>query len=382
MGIGLTSLFSDLCHETATAVLPLFLVSLGSSAAALGMIEGISDALSSFAKWPGGWFSDRTGIRKPIGLIGYGLMSMATGAFAFAQSWVHVLWGRIVAWSARGVRTPIRDTLMSEAVEPTYYGRAFGVERTLDTLGAIAGPLLALWLLQRIPIRQIFLWTLIPGLLAVATFGLLVQAKRAVPNHGLTLHGSWKGLPSTFKRYLVGVGVFGFGDFAHTLLILRAVQLFAPARGMVAAGAIGVGLYALHNTAYAAACFVSGHLGDRFGKGRVLAMGYLLSAGMCLGFLMPITALWRLGALFLIGGAFVGVEETLEKAVAADLLPGQLRGSGFGVLATVNGLGDCVSSIIVGFLWQAAHPAAGFLYSGTLSLIGSWLVYRSAYNRA
>ncbi|PIQ82007.1 MAG: MFS transporter [Candidatus Omnitrophica bacterium CG11_big_fil_rev_8_21_14_0_20_64_10] len=316
IGIGLASFFSDLSHETATAVLPLFLASMGSSAAALGMIEGISDALSSFAKWPGGWFADRTGIRKPIGVLGYSLTTLATGSFAWARSWTHVLAGRVIAWSGRGIRTPVRDTLMSEAVEPAHYGRAFGVERTLDTLGAIAGPLLALWFLRWFPVRQIFLWTLIPGLLAVATFGLLVQAKRAAPNHGLTFHGSWKGLPLPFKRYLVGVGLFGLGDFAHTLLILRAVQMLTPGRGVVAAGMIGVGLYALHNAAYATACFVSGQLGDRWGKRRILALGYLLSAGMCVGFLLPLAALWHLAALFLVGGAFVGVEETLEKAVA------------------------------------------------------------------
>lgn len=382
IGIGLTSFFSDLCHETATAILPLFLVSLGSSAAALGLIEGVADALASFAKWPGGWLSDRTGSRKPIGLFGYGLMALATGAFAFAQSWVQVLWGRIVAWSARGLRTPVRDTLMTEAVEPAYYGRAFGVERTLDTLGAIAGPLLALVLLSRVPVRHIFLWTLIPGFLAVLTFGLLVVAKRAQPNHGLTLLGSWQGLPPPFKRYLVGVGMFGLGDFSHTLLILRAVQLLTSQHGAAAAGTIAVSLYALHNVAYAAACFVSGQLGDRWGKRRVLAFGYLLSAFMCLGFLTPLSALWHLGALFLVGGTFVGIEETLEKAVAADLLPAQLRGSGFGVLATVNGLGDFASSIIVGLLWETAHPGLGFVYSAILSIIGSAIVWRASRDRA
>lgn len=377
IGIGLTSFFSDLCHETATAILPLFLISLGSSAAALGMIEGVSDALASFAKWPGGWFSDRTGIRKPIGTVGYSLMAMAIGALGWAQSWVHVLLSRIVAWSARGVRTPIRDTLMTEAVEPAYYGRAFGVERTLDTLGAIVGPLIALWLLHWLPVRQIFLATLLPGFLAVAVFGILVQAKQAAPNHGLSFQGSWHGLPPTFKRYLIGVGIFGLGDFSHTLLILRAIQLLTPSTGAAVAAATAIGLYALHNTAYAAACFVSGHLGDRWEKRSVLAAGYLLSVLMCLGFLVPITALWQLCLLFAIGGIFVGVEETLEKAVAANLLPTQLRGSGFGIMATINGLGDFASSVIVGFLWQSVHPGLGFLYAATLSLIGSVIVWRA-----
>jgi len=374
IGIGLTSFLSDLCHEMATALLPVFLVSLGASAAVLGVIEGVSDALSSFAKWPGGWFADRTGIRKPIGMIGYGLTTLAIGSFAWARSWVDVLVGRTIAWIGRGIRTPVRDTLMAESVEPSWYGRAFGFERTLDTLGAIAGPLVALWLVRWIPIRRIFLITLIPGLLAVVTFGLAVCAKRAIPNRSLTLHGSWKGLPATFKRYLVAVGVFGFGDFAHTLLVLHAVQLLTPHWGAAYAGAMGVGLYGLHNMAYAVSCLASGYLADAKDKGRVLAVGYLSSAVMCIGFLMPIVTPWYLGILFIIGGAFVGVEETLEKAVAADLLPAQLRGSGFGILATVNGVGDFASSVIVGLLWQAFHPSLGFLLSGILSVIGAWLI--------
>ena len=219
--------------------------------------------------------------------------------------------------------------------------------------------------------------TLLPGLLAVATFWLLVKAKRVQPNQGLTLRGSWRGLPASFKRYLVGVGLFGLGDFAHTLLILRTIQLLTPSRGAVIAGAIAIALYALHNTAYALACFVSGHLGDRWGKRRILTFGYLLSALMCVGFLAPVTAVWYFGMLFLVGGAFVGVEETLERAVAADFLQPELRGSGFGVLATVNGLGDFASSIIVGFLWQSIHPGFGFIYAAILSVIGSLMMWRS-----
>ena len=205
----------------------------------------------------------------------------------------------------------------------------------------------------------------------------LVKAKRAQPNHGLTLHGSWQQLPPAFKRYLIGVGFFGLGDFAHTLLILRATQLLIPVHGAVTASAMAIGLYALHNTAYALACFVSGHMGDWWGKRRVLALGYLLSALMCVGFLTPISAWWHFVALFLIGGTFVGVEETLEKAVAAELLPPALRGSGFGVLATVNGLGDFASSIIVGVLWQTIHPGLGFIYAALLSVGGSAIVWRT-----
>jgi len=377
LGIGLTSFFSDLSHETATAILPVFLASISGSAAALGLIEGISDGIASLIKWPAGWFTDRTGIRKPIGVLGYALTTLATGSFALARSWLEVLLGRVVAWTGRGVRTPVRDVLLAASVTPESYGRAFGLERALDTLGAICGPLLALVFLRWFPVRQIFLLTLMPGLLAVASFGLLVKAARAPGNHGLTLGESFHQLPGSFKAYLVGVGCFGLGDFAHTLLIFRATQALAPLYGVTSAVRMAILLYAIHNVCYAAACYGSGHLGDWLGTRNVLAGGYALGVLMCAGFFFPPPQVSGWVVLFVLGGLYVGVEEALERAVAAELLPTALQGSGFGVLASVNGFGDVISSVLVGWLFTAVSPAGGFAYAGILMFSGFMVLIRA-----
>ena len=183
-------------------------------------------------------------------------------------------------------------------------------------------------------------------------------------------------LPPKFRLFLIGVAIFGAGDFAHTLLILRATQALTPSLGAVPAGTFAVGLYTVHNVLYAAASFPMGALGDRFDKRALLAGSYLLAALMSVGFIFAFPAVWTLAPLFGLGGLYIAIEDTLERAIAADLLPEDLRSTGYGVLATANGLGDFVSSLVVGLLWTAVGPAAGFAYAAGLSVIGAAIVFR------
>src|SRR5436309_9630234 len=179
LGVGLTSLFSDWSHETATAILPAFLAAIGAGPAWLGAIEGIADGLSSFTKLAAGHYTDRLKRRKPLAVFGYAFTALATASFAFATHAYHVLFGRAAAWLGRGVRSPAKKALLAADVEPGAYGRAFGLERLMDTVGAIAGPLTALWLLRvtNHNYRVVFLWTLLPGMIAVLSFWLLVRER-------------------------------------------------------------------------------------------------------------------------------------------------------------------------------------------------------------
>src|SRR6266704_408061 len=160
-GVGLTSLFSDWSHETATAILPAFLAAIGAGPAWLGAIEGIADGLSSFTKLAAGHYTDRLKHRKPLAVFGYAFTALATASFAFAIHAYHVLFGRAAAWLGRGVRSPAKKALLAADVPPSAYGRAFGFERLMDTLGAIAGPLTGLGLLEATAhsYRKVFLWT-------------------------------------------------------------------------------------------------------------------------------------------------------------------------------------------------------------------------------
>lgn len=376
LGIGLASLFSDWGHEAATAILPAFIASLGAPAYALGVIEGVSDGLSSFAKLAGGWIADRPPWRKPTGIVGYLATALSTFGYAFTQTWPAVLVVRALGWIGRGSRGPSRDTLLTDCVAPGQAGRAFGFERAMDTLGAVLGPLSATALLGVLGARGVLRWTLVPGLAAAVAFAFLAPKGRAdAGRHALSFASGLRRLPGTFWHFLAGVFAHGIGDFAPTLLILRASQILAPRLGMGRAAAISVGLYTFHNFISAAASYPAGALGDRIGKRGLLAAGYLVATMTYAGFIFEPPTILVLVILFGLAGVHQAVQQSLEKSLAAELLPSAARGSGFGVLATVNGIGDLVSSVVVGILWSSVSPNAGFLYAGILTLAGAGLIY-------
>ncbi|MGH9723878.1 MAG: MFS transporter [Candidatus Acidiferrales bacterium] len=377
LGIGLASLFSDWGHEAATAILPAFLASLGAPAFALGIIEGVSDGLSSFSKLAGGWIADHPAWRKPTGIIGYLATGLSTFAYAFAQSWPAVLVMRALGWTGRGSRGPSRDTLLADAVEPGKEGRAFGFERAMDTLGAVLGPLCAATLLGVLGLRGVFRWTVIPGVAAALAFAFLAPAAKAVHgHHAPSFASSFAQLPKSYWRFLAGVFAHGIGDFAPTLLILRASQILAPRLGITRAAAVSVALYTFHNFINAAVSYPAGALGDRIGKRGLLALGYLVGVVTYAGFIFEPPTIPMLAVLFGLAGIHGALQQSLEKSLAAELLPPGRRGSGFGVLATVNGVGDLVSSVAVGALWSSIGPNAGFLYAGIFTLAGAALIYR------
>jgi MFS family permease len=376
LGIGLASLLSDWGHEAATAILPAFLASLGAPAYALGVIEGVSDGLSSFAKLAGGWIADRPHLRKPVGVAGYFATAISTGAYAFAHTWPGVLFLRALGWTGRGSRGPSRDTLLTDAVAPEQIGRAFGFERAMDTAGAVIGPLCATALLATLGTRGVLKWTFVPGVLAALVFLFLVPAGVRPTNrapHGFA--SSLQKLPTRFRRFLAGVFAHGVGDFAPTLLILRTAQILTPRVGAGTATVVSVGLYTFYNVINAAVSFPIGALADRIGKRGILAVGYAIGTVMCAGFIFALPTPRVLALLFALAGLHGAIQQSIEKSLAAELLPAESRGSGFGVLAAVNGIGDLVSSVAVGVLWSSVSAAAGFFYAGALMFIGAALIY-------
>jgi len=376
LGIGLASLFSDWGHEAATAILPRFLMTLGAPAFALGIIEGVSDALSSFSKLAGGWIADRPERRKPTGIIGYCATALSTFGYSFAQSWPFVLALRGLGWIGRGSRGPSRDALLADSIESSEAGRAFGFERAMDSLGAVFGPVCALALLGLIGARAVLRWTLLPGLVAAACFAFMAPAgKRLESGRAPTLAGSFRQLPRQFWYFLAGVLAHGVGDFAPTLLILRATQILTPRMGLGRATTVAVALYTFHNVVNSAASYPAGALGDKIGKRGLLAIGYLVAGVAYAGFIFERPTMLALAVLFALAGVHGGFQSSLEKSVAAELLPRASRGSGFGVLAAANGVGDFASSLAVGALWSMVSPAAGFAYAAVFTVLGAALVF-------
>ena len=384
LGIGLASLFSDWAHETATTILPAFLATLHAGAGTLGVIEGVSDGLSSIAKMASGFATDRLRRRKPVAVAGYLVTALGTAAFSLATTPWLVLAARAGAWLGRGVRTPVRKAILAGSVTRETYGRAFGFERMMDTIGAIAGPATALVLLPlaRQRYRTVFALTLIPGLAAAALLAFVVKEKERRPVPHVSLGASLRALPPRYRKFLLAAGLFGMGDFSHTLLLLLAVQKLSPVLGPASAAASAAGLYILHNSVNAAAALLAGRLADRLNKGGLLAAAYGLAVVMAAILVLSPINVWSLALVFALGGLYQGMAETLEDSFCAELVGEESHGVAFGLLATVAGLGDFASSIVVGLVWTALGASAAFGWSGVLFLGGALLVLRSARRRA
>jgi MFS family permease len=387
IGMTVTSFCADVGYEMVTAVLPGFLTSIGVAAAALGWIEGVADAVSSFVKLGAGWYSDRIGHRKPIVTLGYFLSGTMLALFAAAVSWPMVLIGRLTAWFGKGIRGPLRDAMLSDSTPPEARGRVFGMHRAGDTAGAVLGPLLGVWLLAHLPrpnasapFRSVFLISLIPGLIAVASMLFLVREKRGSGSRTRRFWQALRELPKPYTRFLAGVGLFGAGDFAHTLLVLAAAQLLTPVYGVVKAGELAALFYVVRNASYAVASFPTGVLADRMDKRTLLACGYALGgltgfAAAAL-FYWHVTSLAAIGLVFFIAGIYIGMEDSLEGAIPADMTASEARGTAYGLMGSVNGVGDLIASALVGTLWTTVSPVAAFSSSAVIMFGGAALTAR------
>jgi len=390
-GAGVTSALGDFCYETTTVVLPGFLAVLGVPAAALGLIEGIADAVASFTKMVSGYIGDRLGHRKLLVMTGYALTPIGQILIALAAGWPLILFGRLVSWFGKGLRGPLRDAIVIQAVSPATRGRAFGFHRTMDSIGAVLGPLLGVallglaegwaWVDDSGPFRFVLWISVIPGVLAVLAFATLVRDPQQSANPALRFFSSLRGLPQRFKRYLAAVGVFGIGDFSHALLILAATTLLTPSLGLVQAAQLGGLLYVLRNVVQVLLSWPIGWLADRIGHAPLLLTGYVLgastAAAMGLAFWLDSAQLAPLIGIFVLAGAYTAVQEALESTVTASMVQADTLGLSVGALGTVNGFARFASSAGVGVLWTMLSPTLAFATAAGLMLLGALALQRA-----
>lgn len=366
-GVGAASFFSDAGHEITTALLPSFLVStLKAPAAALGIIEGISDALVGIAKLVGGPLSNDDTRRVRLASGGYVATALATGAIGAAVATWQVGVLRAFAWISRGIRSPARDTMLAQLAPAHAYGRAFGLERAGDNLGAVAGPLLAAGLVTWVGMRPALYLAAVPGVFAVLAIAIAAREARGrtdVVKRDVRLHLRDLKLEG-IARPLLPIAAFELGNMATTLLILRATTLLHHGgRTAAAATSVAILIYAGHNLFGAIVAYAGGHWIDLAGPRSAFAAGAALYVAAYALFATP-THTWPLllGA-FLLAGAGIGLAETAESTLIARLLPEHLRGSGFGVLGGVQAFGGFASSAVVGVLWTAVGPSVAFSYA-------------------
>lgn len=389
-GAGITSALGDFCYETTTVILPGFLAVLGIPAAVLGLIEGIADAVAAFTKMVSGFIADKLGHRKLLVLVGYGLTPVGQALIALAAGWPLLLLGRVVSWFGKGLRGPLRDAIVIQAVSPETRGRAFGFHRAADTIGAVLGPLLGVALLgwaQGLPwgdgagpFRFVLWLSVIPGVLAVLAFLTLVKDPAFSPNPALKFFSSLRGLTSRFKRYLIAVGIFGIGDFSHSLLILAATTLLTPSLGVIQAAQVAGLLYVWRNVVQVAVSYPVGVVADRIGHLPVLVAGYVLGASTAilttLAFWFRVDSIAVLAGIFFVAGLYVAVQEALESTVTAEMVQPDTLTMSYGALGTVNGAAKFASSATVGVIWTAISPVVGFGVAAALMAIGTVALLR------
>ncbi len=387
--VGLTSFFSDSGHEIATAILPSFLVStLHSSAATLGLIEGISDALTGVAKLLSGPLANDGNLRGRLASSGYLGTALATGAIGLCVAAWQVGVLRALAWTSRGMRSPARDSLLASLAPSEGFGRAFGLERAGDNLGAVAGPLLAAGLVAWVGIRPAIYFAFIPGALAAVAITVAArearrQGKSLVPRRLRLELGAMR--KAGVLRALIPIGLFEMGNVATTLLILRATQLLHNGATTLAfATLLAILLYSGHNAFGAVVSLVGGHWLDRGDARAVFATGAGLYVLAYFGFALPLRSPLALLLAFALAGSGIGLAETAESTLFARLLPNSLRGSGYGVLGATQAIGDLTSSTVVGILYATVAPGVGFAYAAgwmvlsLASVLGSDLLRRGS----
>lgn len=368
--LGLVSLVNDSASELVYPLVPLYLSGvLMAGPRVLGLIEGVAEALSSLLKLAAGVLADRSGAAKPWVVAGYGLAGLARPALAFVTGWPLLLALRLADRIAKAVRAAPRDALLAASITPAQRGLAFGLHRAMDNAGAVIGPLLAWALLAAgVPLQQVFLWALVPGLVCVAlTLALREPPVPAAAAPAPAFSWTLAGLPVALRRYLVVVALFTLGNSSNMFLLLRARELGVAEAQVPLLWAAVSGVAALF-------AVPAGALSDRLGRVRLLVAGYLAYAAFYVGMGWFAVPGWTLYALFAGYGLFMAATEGVERALLADLAPPGQRGTAYGWLNLVMGAVLLPASLLFGSLWEAISARAAFGFSAGCAVAAALLL--------
>ena len=378
---GVTSFFNDTASEMAYWVLPAFLVSLGAGPAQLGVIEGVAESVASFAKLFSGYLTDRLESRKPLVVAGYFVANAVKPLLAMVTSWWHILLIRFTDRLAKGVRGAPRDVMVAESVGNQHLGSAYGLIQSLDSAGAIAGPLMALVLLAQFQIRTVFLAAAGPGALAVLVAALGIRetgrSSKGASADDLAIAAKVgttaapavttpANLPATFYLVLLAVTLFSLGNSSDMFLVMRAQNVgirvsLAPLLGLV------------FNTTYTLGSWPAGWFSDHFSRRWIAAAGYVIFAGVYFVFgRAPSTvAIWITMAVY---GIYYALTQPVLKALVVETVAQEIRGRALGVYFFVTSAATLAASLITGELWKHYGASIPFYVSAALALLAAFLL--------
>ncbi len=382
----LTSFLMDVSGEMVINVLPLFLANvLGVTTNIIGLIEGVAEATASLLKVFSGWLSDKLRQRKWLAVAGYGISALVKPLFFWANSWGAVAGVRWADRFGKGIRTAPRDALIADSVDFKRRGLAFGVQRAADTAGAMLGLLIAfavVWFTQEGQVgltastfRALVVVSLVPAVLAVLSLAIgakdiPVNSQRPAPRF------AFRGLGQRFVTFMLIVGLFDLGNSSDAFLVLRAQE-----RGLSVLGVLG--MLAAFNLVYALVSAPAGSLSDRIGRRKLVIGGWLVYAAIYLGFALARTG-WQIWVLYILYGLYYGLSYGTAKAMIADIVPEEVRGTAYGTYNAVLGIIDLPASLIAGLLWSGI-PSLGlrgfgapapFYFGGALALIAAIAMWR------
>jgi MFS family permease len=375
--VSLTSFFMDISSEMVINILPLFLSNvLGVKTNIIGLIEGVAESTASILKIFSGWLSDKLHARKWLAVGGYALSALSKPFFYFANTWGWVAGVRWVDRVGKGIRTAPRDALVADSIDEERRGLAFGFHRAADTAGAMLGLVIALFIvwkaqsanleLGQATFRTIVLVSLVPALLAVISLATGVKeikpdTQQAPPKF------AFKALGKRFMIFMVIVGLFDLGNSSDSFLVLRAQE-----RGISVLGILG--LLVVFNLVYTLVSTPAGSLSDKVGRRNVIIGGWAVYALVYLGFGLASDA-WQVWLLYIVYGLYYGMAYGTTKAMVADLVSEEMRGTAYGTYNAVLGIIDFPASLIAGVLWQGVGnwagfgPSAPFLFGAAMAIL-------------
>jgi len=366
---GLVSFFMDVSSEMIYPLLPLFLANmLGVNKSLIGLIEGIAEATASLLKVFSGWLSDRIGQRKSLMLAGYAISTLSRPVIALAGIWQQVLASRVIDRLGKGIRTAPRDAIITDSTDQSHLARSFSFHRSMDTMGAVVGPAIALIVLELYNnnYKLVFWLSMIPGVIAVIIIAAFIKEKKrssetsvALPRFTLK-YFDWK-----VKFFILIATIFALGNSSDAFLILRAEQVGIKT-------VIIPAVYLMFNLIYSLSAIPSGIAADKYGKKRIILLGFILFTALYYGFAVAksISAIWILFALY---GLFMGLTEGIQKSFLATIIPVDFKATAFGVYATCVGLATLPASLIGGLLWDRISPAATFYYGASMAALSTIL---------
>ena len=378
--LGVVSFLTDVSSEMIFPILPLFLTTvLSAPVVVVGLIEGIADSTANILKLASGWLSDRTSKRKPFVVAGYGLSCVAKPFFALATSWPFVLVVRFTERIGKGIRVTARDVMVADYTTKENRGYAFGFRKSMDSLGAVIGPLAAFVILPLLLVsmaageayRTIFWIATIPALAAAALVFTIKEKKRVVTRVVRPARIDFAILHSNkqFRLNLAIAFLFGLGNFSYAFFVLRAQDLAFTAAAITL-------VYAAYNAVFALAAIPAGKLSDKIGRTKVIAAGYALFGLTCIGFGLASDApvIWVMFGLY---GVFMAIFESVQRAFVSDLVEPGLRGTALGTYQFAVGLSALPASVVAGLLWD--YPVFGmkatFVFAAITSVLAAVLMW-------